>query len=818
MYLNEPGNLSYYLDQATAIEYPDVATLSLDEVIQAGPPITVIDPDFDNFEDLSLEDCINFALKNTKVFRGYGTPSLQQGQFVSPGQDGLANGPAVAGSIYNVAIRETEPGFLGTPGQISNPGSIPTNTALDANQGVEAALADFDAQFTSSIFWNKTDQPSNSTIVATQQDTVQWQSEFAKKSANGTQFFLRNVNLYTANNLPTIPLGVQSIDSWYRTAYEFEVRQPLLRGRGAFIQRMPIMISRINTDQELANFEALMQNMVTNVEIRYWELYCAYRNLEAAKTGRNAALETWRIIKDQFDEEADVNIQQLTQAAGQYHDFDRQVVTAYNNLLIAEGNLRWLLGWSSTDRRMLRPIDDPVLAPVEFDWCTTHCEAQSYRPELRQERWEIKKRELALAHSRNGLLPELNVTALYRYLGLGNRFGTSGTSDPFPAVSSGALNELYGGNFQEFQLGGEFRMPIGFRRELANVRNAQWKLALEVARLEDMELDVTREMTQAIQALATNQRLMQIAFSQWRTATMEKDHFDELEDAGLATLDVALDAQRRRAESERAFYNAVCEYNKCLALIHRRKGSALAYNGVYLDEGQWPGKAYVDAEEHARRRSASRQLNYGWTRPEVISRGPDGHSGYNVDTVQGGDIYMDEFIDGMPVEQPYYEPTLNNQLNNNTIVPDNSVPTMVDPVSSRKAVDHSDIQQVSYTAPVTRKSPSVMKAQTDSTQPVARVATPRLAESNAKPVNRVPIIQAPAKDPGPPTAKRIPARPDNSSQPSPFQTKISAVTQQNKVAPKKIQRKGLNWEDFGLTNPKSTMPNEVKATIKTSNK
>ena len=54
-YLNDSGDLSYYLEQATAIEYPDVQTASLDEVTQANRPMTVIDPDFQSFFDLTLE-------------------------------------------------------------------------------------------------------------------------------------------------------------------------------------------------------------------------------------------------------------------------------------------------------------------------------------------------------------------------------------------------------------------------------------------------------------------------------------------------------------------------------------------------------------------------------------------------------------------------------------------------------------------------------------------------------------------------------------------------------------------------------------------
>lgn len=648
IYLNDTGNLNHFVDQATTIEYPDLETRTLDEVQLALAPITVKDPDFQTYRDITLEDAVGYALQNGKVFRGYGTPSLQ-GTRVSPGVDNLVNGITAAGTIYDVAIRESEPGFIGTPGQISNPGSVTTNTALDGNQGVEAALADFDAQFTSSIAWLNSDEPRNTSIgtlfnpntpLVFQQDQVQWNTEIAKKTANGTQLFFRNINSYTDNSNPLVtdvPAGFQQLASVYRTSFEAEIRQPLLRGRGAFINRMPIVISRISTDQQIANLEAQLQNYVTNVEVRYWDLYCAYRNLDAAKTGRNAAIETWRIVKDQFDEGSEVNIQQVAQAAEQYHFFDAQVIDAYNNVLNAEGAMRFLLGWSSTDGQMLRPIDEPVMAPLEFEWCNTLCEALTYRPELRQERWEIKKRELALAYSKNSLLPELNLSGTYRWIGNGDVFGDAGDSPAFPNDGSGALNNLYDGNFQEFALNAEFRMPIGFRRELANVRNAQLKLAREIARLEDAELEVSKELSEAFRALQANQAVMQSSFNRWKETRIERDHFEELEIEGVETLDVALDAQRRQSQAEIAFYTAVCEYNKVIALIHRRKGTTLPHAGIHFTEGAWAGKAYDDARENARRRSAAKPLDYGWSRPNVISRGNDTPTNQNSGTLSAGD-------------------------------------------------------------------------------------------------------------------------------------------------------------------------------------
>ncbi|MEM9941118.1 MAG: TolC family protein [Planctomycetota bacterium] len=783
LYLNDTGNLNYYVEQATDIEYPDAVYPSLEEVTQSLAPVTVMNPDFQAYEDISLEDAVSYAMLNAKVLRGYGTPALQ-GSRVSPGQDSLTNNPLAAGTTYNVAIRETEPGFVTTPGQIANPSGLLTNTSLDGNQGVEAALADFDAQWTSSINWAKSDEPRNGPSILNsdvfQQDQVTWQTELAKKAANGTQIFFRNINQWTENNNPGPPLGVQQIDSFYRASFEAEIRQPLLRGRGTFINRMPIVISRISSDQELANLEANLQNYVTNVEIRYWDLYCAYRSFAAAKVGFNAALETSRIVEDQYSEGAEVNIQQVAQAREQYHFFNAQVVEAKSNLLNAEGQLRYLLGWATTDGRLLRPTDEPFMSPIEFDWCTTLCEAMTYRPELRQQRWEVKKRELAVHYAKNGLLPQLDVSMLYRWLGLGNFYGTSSNSTPFPTNGSGALNELYGGNFQEFNFGLNFGVPVGFRRELANVRNAQLKQARELARIEDMELDVTRELAEAFRALDTNLYIIQESFNRWKNTVIEEEHFQRLEDAGTEALDVALDAQRRRSQAEEAFHRAVCEYNKVIALIHRRKGTILAYSGIEFQEGPWAGKAYLDAQEHARRRGASREINYGWSRPEVISRGENWPTANNVGmtpTAQTKGVYPENKVI-VPITE-IFEPGISPELNGNRGLPGmlmdgvNGSPTPIETGSGARYIPNQPDQMVRQATYVVAETPTTTAPSTNQNQVRIRAQKP-VRDHSAMPV------------------QRIQANP-NVAMP---QKKSTAV----------LRPGNLDWKKFGMEIPNQSLP------------
>ena len=662
-YLRDSGDLSYYIDQATAIEYPDVQTNSLPEVTQSFPPITVADPNFENYWELSLEDCVSIALQNSKVIRGYGTPGLS-GDLVSAGVDNLTNNPAGVGTIYNVAVRETEPGFIGTPGQIATPGAVVTNTALEANQGVEAALADFDAQLSSSLYWDKSDSPQNTTgirnpaspVQVFRQDQVSFVNQLAKRTATGTQFFVRNSWTYQDNNTPT---QFQPLHNWFTANFELEVRQPLLRGRGAFINRMPVVISRIRTDQEIANLETQLQNMITNVEIRYWDLWCAYKLFGIAQKNLNEAADGVRRAEElRKAGKADASVE--FGAREQFFSFQNEVKRAWSELIRAENDLRWLLGVANSDGNVIRPADEPTRAEVKFDHCESLDEALCLRAELRQQKWEIKKKQLSLAYSKNALLPQLNAVGLYRYLGVGDHLANYDNPSPrFPAPDSGAWNELATGDFQEFRLGVEFAMPVGYRRELSNVRNAQIKLAQESARLEDMELEVNRELNSAIQVLIAHYEYAVDNLNRFKAAASEVDaETTQFRTKGDNFIDL-VDAKRRRAAAEISFFRSICEYNKAIALVHRRKGTIMTYNNISMGEGPWPGKAYDDASEHARRRSSSRAVNYGYTRPGVISTGTTNCcGGAGCATCQGttggeviqGEIIHDNMIDGQIIE------------------------------------------------------------------------------------------------------------------------------------------------------------------------
>jgi outer membrane protein TolC len=652
-YLHEDGDLSHYIDKATAVSHPDLQSVSLEDVAQAQRPLSVLRPDFKEFWDLSLEECVAIALLNTKVVRGGTAARLQNGQIFAGTQEGALVLNAIGRFVtaYDPAVVESNPGqqvgglsnFL-TNQTVNGGGAFngPTTDGGIANvrQGVEAALSQFDAQL------NVTSDPSNGIMSTTDRpQNVRSTSPFfptilnlhnggmdvalSKRTAEGTLFTVTSSTDYNEGNTRGFNFvnpaaGTQPFLHTWTQVMQVEARHPLLRGRGSQINRMPIILARIGTDIELLNVYANVQDMLNNIEIRYWDLYLAYRNLETAKVGRDSALVTWRIVFDKFEHGTEP-VMAEAQAQEQYYNFRGSVEAALRTLYDTENELRFLMGLAATDGRLVRPKDDPTLARVEFDWNEILVEAVARRPELVNKRWQVKQRELELILARNLLLPQFDVGAQYRWFGIGQDLINAGRgAPPVPGVQidPSAFQSLTGGQFQEFSVLFQYQMPIGFRRELAAVRHAQLRLAREKATLEDMELDVSHGLAHALRNLETNFQLSQTNSNRWAASQREVEAREALYAGGRVALDDVLDAQRRRAVAQGAFWSAVIEYNKSIADLHTRKGSIMDYDGIGFEEGPWPQKAYWDALYRARERDAGLYVDYGWTRPKVISRGP----------------------------------------------------------------------------------------------------------------------------------------------------------------------------------------------------
>ncbi len=607
------------------IEDP-AACAPIDAAAMAAPPPNLLDANLPpKFRDLTLEEAIQITLANSDVVRDLGGSVLRD--------------PEGVHTINDPSIVTSEPRL-----------------------GVEGALSEFDASLAATFFFQKNDRPLNNQFQALGipagpngapalflQDIGTYNLEIGKRSAFGTQMALRNVTDYNfnnapANNAPNLPWG---------TYVEGELRQPLLQGYGANFNRIAgprsapgiyagVVLARLNADISLAEFESGVRDLVSNTESAYWELYFAFRDLDAKMAARNRALKTWQEVHAYFmTGRRGGDADQEAQAREQYFRLDAEVQIALAGRPIEKSNsnlfqgtggvytherrLRRAMGLLANDGELLRPVSDPPQARIEFAWNEAVSEALTRRVEIRRQGWRIRKRELELSAARNFLLPRMDAVARQRFRGLGHDLLDSERSD---YAFDSAYQNLTGGNFQEWDVGMEFSMPLGFRQANAAVRNATLRLARERMILAEQQHEILSDLSNAVAetrrayvVAQTYYNRRHAAYQQLQALEAIYQNADEAEKPRL--LDLLLDAQQRLADSDSRYYRSLAEYAFAIKNVHFEKGSLLEANQVYLAEGPWPSKAYFDA---ARRDSLTRPapgLNYVMRhRPPVVSHGP----------------------------------------------------------------------------------------------------------------------------------------------------------------------------------------------------
>jgi outer membrane protein TolC len=599
LYLTEKGRWqSHYLDKATKIEFPNVDLPSLPEVCQTTAPLTLDNPDPAAMWDVTLEEAIQMALKNSKVIRTLSGVGFSQAG-VSGVPSALLQSPGSVRTVYDPALAESDP-----------------------RTGPEAALSAFDAQLNMGSRWTKSDTPyryGNGT-AGVQGDVGQFDIGISKYAATGTQFYINHVDQYNVGGAGSTPVTWSSY-------LEGGFRHRLLQGGGVEFNRIAgptgtpgmysgVAVARINTDMALSDFEMATRNLVADVERVYWNLYYAYRRLDSVRAGRDAALQTWRQTKTHADVgSARGRAYQLAQAEQNYFTFRQQTELAQNNLFKAESAMRYILGLTVSDGRLIRPIDDPITAPIQLDWHNVQCEALFRSPELRKLKWTVKQRELELTASKNFLLPQLDLDAGYRISGAGKDLLVPDNS------RSNAYGSLTGGNYTGWSVGLTASAPFGWRRELAGVRNAKLNLTKHIALLHEQEVELTHQLADSFREISSAYQQMQTTYASYLAATEEVRAVQNAYEAETITLDQLLQAHRRRSEAETGYYSSVVDYNLSIMTLHYRKGSLLEFNNVCLSEGEWPAKAYFDAKRRARERDAGHYFNYGYTLPGIVSRG-----------------------------------------------------------------------------------------------------------------------------------------------------------------------------------------------------
>jgi outer membrane protein TolC len=586
-----------------------------------GTPSTVLDPDR-KIRYLSLAEAISISLEQGTVGRITGT-----GQ----GIDDLI-------SINGFNLGGTSPL---TSDQIRVLALNPAQTAL----AIDGALSKFDAFFTSSMIWNTTDRPIGTALDAfqagrtgalnaIQTDAATFTSSLLKPLPTGGTAGITFNTQYQFTNLPA------RVNPSYTPSLTFAFEQPLLQGFGTEInqlrtlhpgsqlltQTLPgasfagqafggsrvatdgILLTRIRFDQERANFEANVGQMVLNVEVAYWNLYGAYWTLYSRELGLRLAYEFYRIVNARYIAGGvsgvpggeSTRLQDVARARGQYELFREQRLEALGRVLEAERQLRKFLGMPAVDCDRLVPSDTPTVAPYQPDWCSSLQEAINLRPELIISRENIKRAQLVLIQTKNDIMPDLRFFATYDVNSIGSRLDGPGADNAF--------RNLADNKFNNYAFGFRLNVPIGYRDAYAALRRARLEVARSYAVMKDQEIKAEQFLTLQYRNLFEFHERIKAQRAQREAYALQLRLEFERVKAGERTIarDTAiLEAQRFFSDALSAEYGAITEYNNSLARFEYAKGTMLHHNNISIADGPLPNCAAEQAAEHHRKRNVA---------------------------------------------------------------------------------------------------------------------------------------------------------------------------------------------------------------------
>ncbi len=541
--------------------------------LNTAEPITIRNiEDFDqlDYRDLSLDEVIRTGLSSSQVLRDLGATVLRAPQSVPTDQ-------------------------------------MKSLAELDPQSSIEAALSAYDAQLYALGKWQSNDRRFNNRFFgggsnAFKQDTHDYVLQLSKRTPTGAEFAVRNVIDYDSNNATG-----NITDSAWQSQIHAEMRQPLLQGGGLQFNRIAgpagqpglyagILVAKVNNDITSAKFRQGTRDYISNVINAYWDLYFAYRDLDAKREALDRARKTWQSYEAQKSSNRKSGAAEAL-AREQYFRFQSELQdavagkliqrTQVNNstsggtfaglggVLSAERRLRLLIGLPITDHALLRPSDEPLIASMSFDWNSISVEAIQLRSELQQQRLLVKRREMESLAAKNFLLPQLDLVTIYRVRGL----------DRGLAGDNSAYQQLGSLDYQEYEASLEFKMPIGLRQGYLAVRHAKAQLARDQAVLKEQERQVLHDLAAVVGESDRAFSQMESNLNRYLAASEALEVLETSREAGMpVNLEQLLDAQRRVTEAQTRYFLSIVEYTIAAKNVEFEKGTLLQTANLFLSE------------------------------------------------------------------------------------------------------------------------------------------------------------------------------------------------------------------------------------------
>jgi outer membrane protein len=450
-----------------------------------------------------------------------------------------------------------------------------------AEDNLRRVYAPFDPLLTSSFSDQRSKSPTSTQLQGASilnDLTQQTQIGYSQTFQTGTNF----QGLFTADKSSTNS-SFNFLNPSISTALQFTVTQPLLRNRGLFPNRAPILIAQRNLKQARALFLGEVNSIILQIVSNYWNVVLARENLLVQQKSLDEAQKSYDHDKkalslgalpplDIYRSESQVasrrvGVIQAEYAVKQAEDQFRQGIGADLDPATR------VLDLEMTDR------PEPVSALPNVDIPTALARAVANRPELEAVHQQIAVDELSIRLAHNGLKPDLELSGFYS----GN--GLAGND---PAVGNTGLgttlSQSFRFTFPAYGASLSLTLPVRNHNAEANLADSLVSRRHDQYQERETNQSITLEVTTAVHSLEAAKLGMEAAKVAVDLAR-ETLHADERKyELGTEQIFFVLDAQTQLALAELSLIQSQVNFQLAVTQVDHATGDLLEHHHVQVVE------------------------------------------------------------------------------------------------------------------------------------------------------------------------------------------------------------------------------------------
>ena len=375
----------------------------------------------------------------------------------------------------------------------------------------------------------------------------------------------------------------------------FGVSQPLIRNRGSYVNRIPLMMAQSNFKLSESNLRVQLIGLISNAENYYWNVVSARENLKVQQKARDTAAEYLKYMEKQLELGAisplDIYNPQQSLAAN-----DLSVSQARFALIQAEDALRHQIGVDLDPPLRKLPIDlteSAELGPAESITVDTEEEvnkALSINPAMKAALQRLDLDDLGIQQSKNGLLPNLMFNVAYTSNGRGGIFypsdstifGGSSLVSSIPGGIADALSQMFGFGYPTYQAGLTLTLPIRSKTASAAMAIALVQKKTDALNLRNQEQAIRLNILTAVSSLEGAKEQLKLAQIQRDFAQKNLDAENQKYQLGTETNQNVINAQQALVQADSAVVANQIGVRRSLLNLLTQTGELLDQRGIVV--------------------------------------------------------------------------------------------------------------------------------------------------------------------------------------------------------------------------------------------